>query len=73
MARHYKRKSARGLGLVWPELILRASQEVKNHGKSISLSPKDVRKITYELAISSNLKVPKPWHLNKLVDSDWFM
>lgn len=36
------------------------------------LSPKDIRKIAFELAISNNLKVPKSWESNKLAGADWF-
>jgi hypothetical protein len=36
------------------------------------LSPKDIRKIAFELAISNNLKVPESWESNKLAGSDWF-
>lgn len=36
------------------------------------LSPKEIRKMAFELAISNNLKVPKSWESNKLAGSDWF-
>lgn len=36
------------------------------------LSPKEVCKIAFQLAMSNNLKVPKAWESNKLAGSDWF-
>ncbi|GBP63914.1 hypothetical protein EVAR_39577_1 [Eumeta japonica] len=36
------------------------------------LSPKEVRKIAFQLAMSNNLIVPKAWKSNKLAGSDWF-
>ncbi|XP_018332973.1 uncharacterized protein LOC108742303 isoform X2 [Agrilus planipennis] len=36
------------------------------------LTPKEIRKLAFELAISNNLKVPKSWESNKLAGPDWF-
>lgn len=36
------------------------------------LSPKEVRKLAFQLAMSNNIKVPKAWESNKLAGSDWF-
>lgn len=44
------------------------------HASSVyfGLSPKEVRKLAFELAVSNKLKVPKSWESNKLAGSDWF-
>jgi hypothetical protein len=36
------------------------------------LSPKEVRKMAFQLAISNKLKVPRTWELNQLAGPDWF-
>ncbi|XP_044733272.1 tigger transposable element-derived protein 6-like [Chrysoperla carnea] len=36
------------------------------------LSPKDIRKIAYELAIANKLKIPKSWQTKNLAGPDWF-
>lgn len=52
-------------------------QELKNYIIQASsvyngLTPKGIRKLAFELAISNNLKVPKSWEANKLAGPDWF-
>lgn len=36
------------------------------------LSPKEVRKIAFQLAMSNKLEVPKSWESNQLAGADWF-
>ena len=36
------------------------------------LSPKDIRKLTYQLAISNDAQVPHSWPDMELASADWF-
>jgi hypothetical protein len=36
------------------------------------LSPKEIRTLTYQLAIENSLNIPQSWTKNKLAGSDWF-